>query len=212
MHGVFHHHQKNQSLKGQGRKKKRIDDTKNKHTHHVSRLLNFLVTTFPVSMPSLSTILCARSGCDVPLKTLIFGILLCNIPRDFSKFARNKLLARTGWDTGITVYRKKKIMYPWWNKFLYKRVGNLPVHQSTCIHAQSEVTLAGSPPSSAHSPPRFLIGYYYLPPTPPFLFLAFFNFKIIIIIMWRFLFLLFASWWFELSFNNIAIACISSLV
>lgn len=39
----------------------------------------------------------------MPLKTLMFGILLCKSrPREFSKFARNKLLARTGWDTGIT--------------------------------------------------------------------------------------------------------------
>lgn len=81
-----------------------IDKNSTKLNYHVSRLLNFLVTTFPMSIPSLSTILCARSGCDVPLKTLMFGILLCNTPqRDFSKFARNKLLARTGWDTGITV-------------------------------------------------------------------------------------------------------------
>lgn len=33
----------------------------------------------------------------------MFGILLCKSrPREFSKFARNKLLARTGSDTGIT--------------------------------------------------------------------------------------------------------------
>lgn len=57
-----------------------------------------------MSIPSLSTIRCARSGCDVPLKTLMFGILLCNTPqpRGFSNFARNKLLARTGCGTGIT--------------------------------------------------------------------------------------------------------------
>lgn len=39
----------------------------------------------------------------MPLKTLMFGILLCRTrTREFSKFARNKLLARTGCDTGIT--------------------------------------------------------------------------------------------------------------
>lgn len=57
-------------------------------------------------MPNRSTILCARSGWDVPLKTFIFGILLCNITLGFSRFARNKLLARTCWDnTGITENR-----------------------------------------------------------------------------------------------------------
>lgn len=71
--------------------------------YHVSRLLNFLVTTLPMSMPRRSTIRWARSGCEVPLKTLMFGILLCRTrTREFSKFARNKLLARTGCDTGIT--------------------------------------------------------------------------------------------------------------
>lgn len=71
--------------------------------YHVSRLLNFFVTTLPMSMPSRSTIRCAKSGCEVPLKTLMFGILLCRaLSREFSKFARNKLLARTGCDTGIT--------------------------------------------------------------------------------------------------------------
>ena len=45
-------------------------------THHVSWLLNFLVTTFPSSMPSRSTIFCARAGCELPLNTLIFGIVV----------------------------------------------------------------------------------------------------------------------------------------
>lgn len=72
-------------------------------SYHVSKLLNFLVTTLPKSIPSRSTILWARSGCDVPLKTLIFGILLRSKQLGFSKFARIKLLARTGSDTtGIT--------------------------------------------------------------------------------------------------------------
>jgi len=72
-------------------------------SYHVSRLLNFFVTTFPKSMPNRSTILWARSGCDVPLKTLIFGILLLRNELGFSKFARIKLFARTGSDTtGIT--------------------------------------------------------------------------------------------------------------
>lgn len=71
--------------------------------YHVSRLLNFFVTTLPMSMPRRSTIRWARSGCEVPLKTLMLGILLCKTrAREFSKFARNKLLARTGCDTGIT--------------------------------------------------------------------------------------------------------------
>lgn len=80
--------------------------------YHVSRLLNFFVTTLPMSIPSLSTILCANSGCDDPLNTLIFGILLCNkFPRELSKFARNKLLARTACETGITEKRQA-----WWWK------------------------------------------------------------------------------------------------
>ena len=45
-------------------------------THHVSWLLNFLVTTLPSSIPNRSTIFCARSTCDVPLNTLMLGILL----------------------------------------------------------------------------------------------------------------------------------------
>lgn len=45
-------------------------------SYHVSRLLNFLVTTLPTSMPNRSTIRCAKSGCDVPLNTLMLGILL----------------------------------------------------------------------------------------------------------------------------------------
>lgn len=47
--------------------------------YHVSKLLNFLVTTLPRSMPRRSTMRCARSGCDEPLKTLMFGILLWRI-------------------------------------------------------------------------------------------------------------------------------------
>lgn len=74
--------------------------------YHVSKLLNFLVTTFPKSIPNRSTILWARSGWEVPLKTLMFGILLWRMDEeDFSIFARNKLLARTGWETGITAKR-----------------------------------------------------------------------------------------------------------
>merc|ERR1719245_486849 len=42
---------------------------------HVSRLLNFLVTTFPVSMPRRSQSLWVRSGGDDPEKTLMLGIL-----------------------------------------------------------------------------------------------------------------------------------------
>lgn len=76
--------------------------------YHVSKLLNFFVTTFPRSIPSLSTILWARSGCEVPLNTFIFGILLLMCALGFSKFARNKLLARTDSDkTGITVKRMR---------------------------------------------------------------------------------------------------------
>lgn len=67
--------------------------------YHVSRLENFLVTTFPKSMPSLSTIFCARSGCDVPEKTLMLGILepprLTKTAGD-SNFEHNRLRARTG--------------------------------------------------------------------------------------------------------------------
>ena len=44
-------------------------------SHHVSWLLNFFVTTLPSSMPSRSAIFWARSWCELPLKTLMFGIL-----------------------------------------------------------------------------------------------------------------------------------------
>lgn len=47
-------------------------------TYHVSKLLNFLVTTLPRSIPRRSTIRCASSGCEVPLNTLMFGILDTN--------------------------------------------------------------------------------------------------------------------------------------
>lgn len=75
------------------------------HTHHVSRLLNFFVTTLPRSMPRRSTMRCARSGWDVPEKTLMLGILDCILrPLDFSKLSRTKLFARIGLAdrTGIT--------------------------------------------------------------------------------------------------------------
>lgn len=52
---------------------------KKKSTHQVSKFENFFVTTFPKSMPSLSTILCARSGWDVPEKTLMFGIAIVSV-------------------------------------------------------------------------------------------------------------------------------------
>lgn len=73
--------------------------------YHVSKLLNFFVTTFPKSIPNRSTIRCAKSGCDDPENTLIFGILDCNFKTlDFSKLSRTKLLARIGLAdrTGIT--------------------------------------------------------------------------------------------------------------
>lgn len=44
-------------------------------THHVSWLLNFLVTTFPSSRPRRSAIFWDRSGCELPLNILMFGIL-----------------------------------------------------------------------------------------------------------------------------------------
>lgn len=76
-------------------------------TYHVSKLLNFFVTTLPKSIPKRSTILWARSGCDVPENTLMFGILECsefNELADFSKLSRIKLFARIGLAdrTGIT--------------------------------------------------------------------------------------------------------------
>ena len=44
-------------------------------THHVSRLLNFFVTTLPRSMPRRSTMRWAKSTWEEPEKTLMFGIL-----------------------------------------------------------------------------------------------------------------------------------------
>lgn len=49
------------------------------YTYHVSKFENFFVTTFPKSMPKRSTILWARSGCDVPENILIFGISVVSI-------------------------------------------------------------------------------------------------------------------------------------
>lgn len=76
-------------------------------THHVSKLLNFFVTTLPNSIPKRSTILWARSGWEVPEKTFMFGILECNeflLLACFSKLSRIKLFARIGLAdrTGIT--------------------------------------------------------------------------------------------------------------
>ncbi|KFM69555.1 hypothetical protein X975_08405, partial [Stegodyphus mimosarum] len=42
---------------------------------HVSLLLNFFKTALPRFMPKRSTIFCAKSGCEVPLKTLMLGML-----------------------------------------------------------------------------------------------------------------------------------------
>lgn len=74
-------------------------------THHVSKLLNFFVTTLPKSIPSRSTIRWAKSGCEEPENTLMFGILDCSFSTlDCSKLLRTKLLARMGFvdRTGIT--------------------------------------------------------------------------------------------------------------
>lgn len=43
--------------------------------YHVSRLLNFVVTTFPMTMSNRSTIMRVISGCDVPLNTLMLVII-----------------------------------------------------------------------------------------------------------------------------------------
>lgn len=76
-------------------------------TYHVSKLLNFFVTTFPRSIPRRSTTLWARSGCEEPLNILILGILDSRGKLRFSVFARNKLLARIASDkTGITEMEK----------------------------------------------------------------------------------------------------------
>lgn len=42
--------------------------------HHVSWLLNFLVTTLPSSRPRRSAIFCDRSWCELPLKILMLGM------------------------------------------------------------------------------------------------------------------------------------------
>lgn len=67
--------------------------------YHVSRLLNFLVTTLPTSMPNRSTIRCAKSGWDVPLNTLMFGILLlATFERVETKLDLTRHRARMGSD------------------------------------------------------------------------------------------------------------------
>lgn len=90
-----------------GTRRRRKKNLQLESTHHVSKLLNFLVTTLPKSIPKRSTILWARSGCDVPENTLMFGILECNefnVLACFSKLSRIKLFARIGLAdrTGIT--------------------------------------------------------------------------------------------------------------
>lgn len=88
------------------KKKKKLTEKRTKNgTHHVSKLLNFFVTTLPKSMPSRSTMRWAKSGCDEPENTLMFGILDCNFSTlDCSKLLRTKVLARMGFvdRTGIT--------------------------------------------------------------------------------------------------------------
>lgn len=59
-----------------GRLKNKTQCQLGKTTHHVSWLLNFLVTTFPSSRPKRSAIFWDRSGWELPLNILIFGILL----------------------------------------------------------------------------------------------------------------------------------------
>lgn len=74
--------------------KKKFNENKIE-THHVSKLLNFLVTTLPNSMPSRSTIRWAKSGCDEPENTLMFGILDSSFDTlDCSKSLWTKVLAR----------------------------------------------------------------------------------------------------------------------
>lgn len=61
---------------------------KTHQTYHVSELLNFFVTTLPKLIPSLSTILWAKSGCEVPLNTFILGILGFK-DSDFSEISKH---------------------------------------------------------------------------------------------------------------------------
>lgn len=90
-------------------------------TYQVSRLLNFLVTTLPRSMPRRSTIRWARSGCEVPENTLMFGILewiKFRQPACFSKLSRIKLLARIGLAerTGITQSASRSFYYKFFSQ------------------------------------------------------------------------------------------------
>jgi len=86
-------------------------------THQVSKLLNFFVTTLPRSIPRRSTIRWAKSGCEVPENTLMFGILewiKFRQPACFSKLSRIKLLARIGLaerTTGITQSTSRSFYY-----------------------------------------------------------------------------------------------------
>jgi len=95
------------------------------------------VTTFPSSIPRRSTILEARSGWEVPLKTLILGILLRRLTLGLSRFALNKLLARTGCDkTGITVKTKQqpanqRIMVTEW-RHVRNRFGSISLFSKGC--------------------------------------------------------------------------------
>jgi len=116
-------------------------------TYHVSKLLNFLVTTLPKSMPKRSTIRWARSGCEVPENTLMFGILECirfRQPACFSKLSRIKLLARIGLAerTGITQSTSTSFYYKNFFILCYKAATALPTALSVsplrvCVYGKS---------------------------------------------------------------------------
>lgn len=57
---------------------------KEQETYFVSWLLNFLDVERLTSIPSLDAIFAASSGCEFPLKILMFGILVQPIAADAS--------------------------------------------------------------------------------------------------------------------------------
>jgi len=127
-------------------------------THQVSKLLNFFVTTLPRSIPRRSTIRWAKSGCEVPENTLMFGILewiKFRQPACFSKLSRIKLLARIGLaerTTGITQSTSRSFYY----KFFSPKRGSDVAALSVCARVSVRSLSKRAPRCASRSSTRSL--------------------------------------------------------
>ena len=83
-----------------------LDLDSHSRSHQHSPLLNFFVVTFPGSMPRRSQILCARSVCEVPANTLIFGILTTQPVKMFKNHLKcERKHACKGWSCTPILFR-----------------------------------------------------------------------------------------------------------